>query len=230
MGLDYIELVLALEDAFQISIADEEASGVVTVGDLHALVLAKLKGPDTKRCLTSAAFYRVRRGLVEVLGVDRRSIRPATLLRPMMPLGRRRTLWRRIQDRTTLKLPNLGRHTGVTLALLALGLALTVIPGLRARLEWGWLVCLAILGLIVGGVLMWMSPMLALEFPYRAESVGDLARGALASNYSRLVEETGSTSPSEIWEVFCRIFIEQTGVSREDLRLEARIVDELGID
>jgi hypothetical protein len=56
-GLDGVELILAVEDAFQIHIADEEAGNVSTVGDLHNLVVGKLQGQDSKRCLTSAAFY-----------------------------------------------------------------------------------------------------------------------------------------------------------------------------
>lgn len=62
MGLDSVELLLAVEDAFQIHIEDHEAGGVSTVGDLYNLVVTKLQGQDSKRCLTSAAFYRTRRG------------------------------------------------------------------------------------------------------------------------------------------------------------------------
>ena len=61
MGLDIVELILAVEDAFQIHIADEEANAASTVGDLYNLVVAKVQGQDSKRCLTSAAFYRTRR-------------------------------------------------------------------------------------------------------------------------------------------------------------------------
>jgi hypothetical protein len=71
MGLDGVELLLAVEDAFQIHIEDHEAGGVYTVGDLYNLVVTKLQGQDSKRCLTSAAFYRTRRGIMDTLGVDR---------------------------------------------------------------------------------------------------------------------------------------------------------------
>ena len=42
MGLDIVELIVTVEEVFQIHIADEEANRLSTVGDLHKLVLGKL--------------------------------------------------------------------------------------------------------------------------------------------------------------------------------------------
>ncbi len=63
MGLDIVELVLATEDAFGIHISDEAFSGVTTAGDLCDLVSGLVDGKQSRRCLTSMAFYRIRRGL-----------------------------------------------------------------------------------------------------------------------------------------------------------------------
>jgi acyl carrier protein len=41
-SLDFVELVMALEDAFDIEISDTEAEGLVTVDDLVALVVRRL--------------------------------------------------------------------------------------------------------------------------------------------------------------------------------------------
>ncbi len=71
MGLDIVELGLAVEHAFEIALPDEEASKVVTVGDLYTLVLSKVNGLSSPRCLTSAAFYQTRRAIMEALGVER---------------------------------------------------------------------------------------------------------------------------------------------------------------
>lgn len=111
MGLDYVELILAVEDAFQIHIHDEEAGNVSTVGDLYNLVVSKLDGRDSKRCLTSVAFYRTRRAIAEALHLERREIRPTTPLEKILPRSDRQVRWRRIQESMDLKLPDL-QHPG----------------------------------------------------------------------------------------------------------------------
>ncbi len=72
--------------------------------------------------------------------------------------------------------------------------------------------------------------MLALEFLRGASTVGELTHGALLSNSALLAQELGGFTTPVIWDKFCRVFLRQTGLSLEDLRLDARIVDELGID
>lgn len=75
MGLDTVELVIEVEESFGISIGDEDAPGIVTVGDLFEYVLERV-GSRPTLCLTSLAFYRLRRAItpnarfVHDLGAD----------------------------------------------------------------------------------------------------------------------------------------------------------------
>lgn len=49
MGLDTVELVVAVEEKFQITISDEEAQDMRTVGDMYQCVMGKLMiAPDTE--------------------------------------------------------------------------------------------------------------------------------------------------------------------------------------
>lgn len=116
MGLDLVETILAVEDKFRIHISDEEASEAVTVGMLHELILGKVGLRDTQHCLTSAAFYRVRRACTEVLGVDRRQIRPDTCLETLLPIAGRRETWARIQAAIQLEAPELRHPLGRVMA------------------------------------------------------------------------------------------------------------------
>ncbi len=42
MGLDSVELLMAVEETFQISISEKEASEIFTVGDFYNVILQKL--------------------------------------------------------------------------------------------------------------------------------------------------------------------------------------------
>ena len=212
MGLDYVELLLAVEDSFQIHIADEEADTLSTVGDLYKLVIAKLQGQDSKRCPTSAAFYRTRRGIVETLAIDRRKIKPSTPLETILPLSGRRKAWQDIQAATKLKLPNSEHPASTQMTLLTIGIAAVLAPGLYARVGFWGLIVLFFIGLVLGTLLIKFSPNLAVEFPNRDATVGDLARDALAVNHSRLVDEVGGWKEKGVWESLCRVIVTQTSV------------------
>jgi hypothetical protein len=198
MGLDIVELVLAIEDGFQIHIADEEASNAATVGELYDLVISKLELQDSRRCLTSTAFYRTRRALVETLGVKRREVKPSTPLEVILPRKGRREQWRRIQDRIKLRVPDL-QHSGKSLAaLLFIGIMLTVGPGLYGSVGFAWLMPLLLLGLAAGGFLVKLSPSLATAFPQAGATVGDLAKNVLAMNHAALAAEVGGWNREEV--------------------------------
>jgi hypothetical protein len=142
MGLDAVELILAVEDGFQIHIEDAEAGRVVTVGDLYQLVVSKLSSGTSKRCLTSAVFYRTRRRIVSVLGVDRREIRPCTSLEALLPEASRRNLWFALEEAMGLRLPAL-EHPGSTVTTfmmtgILLGILRSMVPcrGRRSCILW----------------------------------------------------------------------------------------------
>lgn len=57
MGLDGVEIVMKVEDAFGIGIADSEAEKIVTPAQLIALVLSKVDRTPQPACLTQRAFH-----------------------------------------------------------------------------------------------------------------------------------------------------------------------------
>jgi len=230
MGLDIVELFMAVEDAFQIHIENEEAEKAGTVGALHELVIAKLQGQDSKRCLTSAAFYRTRRGIVGALGIDRREIRPSTPLDTILPTNSRRAKWLRIQMGMNLKLPDLQHSGWMTLDLLFVGVVSAFAAGMVGRVRYPWFVLLFFLGLIIGGFLIKLSPGLALAFPNHDATVGDLTRDVLAVNHASLLTEVGGWNNKDVWETLCRVIVKQTSVAREDITPEASFVDDLRMD
>jgi len=51
-------------------------------------------------------FYRLRGELIDVLGVERRDVRPSTRLEDLIPVGKRRAVWKHLRRRG-LGLPKL---------------------------------------------------------------------------------------------------------------------------
>ena len=67
MELNTIETIQAAEEEFDLVVSDEDADTLVTVGDVHALVLAALRGqgdsPDEAQ-----VWERLRGAIVRLLG------------------------------------------------------------------------------------------------------------------------------------------------------------------
>lgn len=108
MGLDAVELIMRIEEEFSIELPDAELVSVRTVDDLYQLILRRL---DTQpSCLSSKAFYRVRKSLVQCLNLPRRAIRPSTPLDPLLPRSSLHQHWQEISNHSGLILPPLKRR------------------------------------------------------------------------------------------------------------------------
>jgi acyl carrier protein len=69
MGLDTVELVLAVEDYFEITIPDAVAQTLFTVGDLHAFVVAELTRHGRFTGDSSCVYESLKELIVRQLGV-----------------------------------------------------------------------------------------------------------------------------------------------------------------
>lgn len=68
MGLDTVELILSVEEHFDVAIPDRVAETIVTVGDLHAYLVAEL-GRLGRDANPAIVFADLRHLIVEHLGV-----------------------------------------------------------------------------------------------------------------------------------------------------------------
>ncbi|HSG69337.1 MAG TPA: acyl carrier protein, partial [Planctomycetaceae bacterium] len=115
MGLDIVELVMEVEDAFGIQIPDKDYEQIRTVGDLHDYIVRHRQPPDVEDsnkarvCLTSATFLRLRRAFIQLFGISRRSVRTSSQLDELVPRVNRREKWNQLQEMVQLKLPALER-------------------------------------------------------------------------------------------------------------------------
>lgn len=83
MGLDIVEYVMAVEEAFEIDVPDADAVSLDTPAKLIDYVCARLGESPDGPPLVQTAFYWLRRALAEELCVTRSAIRPATTIREL---------------------------------------------------------------------------------------------------------------------------------------------------
>jgi hypothetical protein len=100
MGLDLVELTMEMEDEFAISIPDETAAALTTIGATIDFIVADLRRRDGV-CLTARAFYRVRQGLVARCRASRSDVRLDAPIRPLV--GKRRREWAAIATHAGLR-------------------------------------------------------------------------------------------------------------------------------
>jgi len=220
MGLDGVELILAVEERFQISLLDEKVGNVVTVGDLYALVLSKLGAASAAGCATSVAFYRTRCALAAIAGVERRSIRPATPLAPLLSGGVRER-WGALSRSTGLNLPGLRRPAWTPWACLSAGAAVMAAAGQSFGS--------GIAALAAASGVALLAPQIGGRLPRDVRTVGDLARELAIRNRGQLAAAT-PPDEREVWGALVQVFVEETRIEAEAVRPEAGIVSDLGID
>ncbi len=227
MGLDGVELVVEVEDEFDIKIEDEAAASMQTIGDLARYVTWQMRSKWPRvSCPTTKCFYEVRGLLLDKLRVKRRDVRPSTRLIDLIPCRLRRRIVRSLSKRS-LWVPELQRsRVAVWLGLvfaLAVGVSVGVLSGLFAGVLFG-----IISGLItvyaIGIAIYWITIPIAVCFPTGYETVGDLVRRA-TPNYDAQDEIDAS-----VLDRVRRIVAEQMRVPIEKLAPQTSFVKDLHID
>src|SRR4051812_30780461 len=99
MGLDFVELIMGLEDEFDIRIPDSMASRWTTVAEsVDGIVrLLSQKPAEIGVCPTARSFYRLRRELVLRFGADQSDVRLDSSIGALVPQRQRRK-WSQIAD------------------------------------------------------------------------------------------------------------------------------------
>ncbi len=234
MGLDSVELVMAVEEKFGISISDEEACSILTVGEMHRCIMNKVDMSDKSSCLTQRAFHLLRRNVVRQFGISRRSFMPNTDLDSVIPQAGRRKQWLTLQRSVgAVRWPALCLTKIAGIALIT---SLLVIPGVAAwyevaNLRWhpglvGVLVIPTMAALMVAS--RYLVRPFETEFPAGVTRVRDLAYALLADNPQLFGPEQPRWTEEEVWSLLCSVIKTETAIT--DFTKDSRFVADLGID
>jgi len=77
MGLDSVELVMTIEEEFDLEIPNEVAAKIVTVGDMHAFLISELRRLGRSDREDARVFERMREVICRQLGVMPEEVVPS---------------------------------------------------------------------------------------------------------------------------------------------------------
>ncbi len=248
MGLDVVELVMAVEDTFGIELPDEEAQEVITVGDLHDLAMRKLEAVTSQEgkpaCHSGHVFYRVRRALTDCAHVPRRDITPQSDVQRFFVATdagspeRRREAWKQLGDALGLRLPPLqlpgGKGVDATISIGTVAAVMLTTWALGGHLGIAHWAALFVLWVSVGLALSVCAAILVYRFtrrfadriPPHCETVGGLVQVVAAINSGQLIHELGTTAEA-VWERLREIVAAESGMPIERVTREASLYKDL---
>jgi acyl carrier protein len=243
MGLDGVEIVMKVEEAFGISIDDGEAGKIATPGQLIDLVLSKVGRTVDEACLTQRAFHRVRAALMRHMGVSRKQIRPDVLLGSLFPRSTRKEDVRQISGeiglRKEIDFVRPAWVTGPIMAGIFVGGIVTAIfvdchPFTSHNLFLN--VVLVPLPIIAAGLFVTIFGWVAvaatnsvrIEFQSSVATIGDLSRWIVVNSPDVVKAQPGQWSREQVSEIVREIVIDVLGCNKE-YREDAHFVKDLGM-
>lgn len=233
MGLDGVELIIATEESFGISIADEEAEKVVTVDDLYQLILAKVTPATRNKCISASAFYNLRGIIAAKLGIDRKTILKDTKLDEIIPKEDRRSFWDYIAKEAGVVLPSLTRNSFLNRALVFIPVLSLLFAGLGLAID----DINSVIAVIAGGTGIALTYLLAsLTEPLKVHfediyiTMEDLVKNVVANNFSTLTSGSEEWSKADLYQSYIQIVSEQLGIAKNEIQGHHKFVDDLGVD
>jgi hypothetical protein len=239
MGLDLVELVIKVEETFTIQINDRDASEIITVGQLYRYVLERVAVQEGDPCLTSRAFYGLRRSFQTELGVSRDRVRPRADIEELLPRPGRKQHWESLGEALRVHLPDLRRPSWLQDVLgwcviatgLTLFLGILLFAGFSSVLGMGGFITYLFLALtlVLLNVLAFaLTSPFAIELPAHCRSVRGLVETAVASGCMAAEPNDRRWSRATVWVALRLVIVDVLGVHPEEVTDNARFVADFG--
>lgn len=232
MGLDAVEIVMSVEDAFDIHIEDAEAANLITPRLLIDCVQGKVAGATFNACLTQRAFNLLRKSLLRHGEWKRRDIAPAASLPNLMPKQQRRALLEQITMELGIKKPpGLVRPGWLEIGMVVISLMLGSLVGLPMVVRFGSLGIWIFIGvaILTAGICNRLTKPLRTEFPKELKTIGGLARWVMTHKSDLADAKPTGWTREQIAARVREIIVEQLGV-KPDFSEDANFVKDLGLN
>ncbi len=219
MGLDGLELVMTFEEGFGVTISDAEAEVCLTPRAVIDLIHGKLRASDERVCVSQRAFYLLRKGLKQTLGVSRRSVTLGADVRSFAKGRSEREVWDDLKSSTQARSwPALARPGWMVGALWLVSVG--TFCGLNAVVGW---ILAAVCAALVAVAATRCTQRFRSRIPARYSQVRKLVPFAVTSDAIAWTRD-------QVASLVAKLVIEQLGLREGQYREDAHFVKDLGLD
>jgi acyl carrier protein len=218
MGLDGVELVMALEEGFGVTITDADAEACVTPAIVIDLIFGKLRASDERVCVSQRAFHLLRKAMTRTLRIPRQSVALSADVRSFIAGRSERQVWNDLKTAVQARSwPALARPTWLVASLWLLTIG--TFCALLAAFHW---VVAAVGALVVGFAATRSTRPFRLCIPARFSRVRSLVPFAVTSDAIAWTRD-------QVASLVQKLVIEQLGLREGQYREDAHFVKDLGM-
>jgi acyl carrier protein len=222
MGLDGVELIMAIEKEFNIIITEQEAYNTLTPNDLTDLIFTKLRQDGETGCKSQKQFYFVREMIVEISGVPKNEITPNTHLSEIFKRKDQKhhliALTKALAGREGVHL-QFGKPKWLKWLIYLCGLVIFVYSLLGSNYNIGSSIFFTLLFLII---FHFASLSLNDELPKNYQTVKDLVK-------IKSSPDSKSWKREDVYQKVKDMLVEQLGVNPELVLPNSHFIDDLGM-
>lgn len=227
MGLDSVEIVMEVEEHFGVTIRNEEAGGIRTVGDMVDLLEARIRRRETAECLSLPWFLKLRRLTREAAQRPDLRIRPTTRISEVLRASERKQLWLGLKEYLGAGIPELRRPTPISAFIVLVATASPVFLAISGVTLQTSLTVASIACAIGAVVLMKVTRPLSVIPPRGHRTFGEITRHLVG--LEAVTNDYPNKSRELILNDLALLVSKQLGVDKAKVTPEARFVEDLGV-
>jgi acyl carrier protein len=235
MGLDAVEIIMEVEEAFDIELEESQWTKIRTPHDLIEAVMTRVAHAEPQSCLTRRAFHLLRAALLQSFPLARRDVIPSAQMKKLVPKSARREFVHQLAvDLNTPPLPSLVRPRWLFAAVVAVCLAVGVVIFLVLQSHTSLVPSTVLLTAAIASVaavgygFAVATRSLRSEFPQILATAGGVSRWIVAHKMDLSRAPAGHWTREQVAARVREILIAQLSCERT-YREDALLVEELGM-
>ncbi|MDH3346486.1 MAG: hypothetical protein OEM02_00100 [Desulfobulbaceae bacterium] len=229
MGLEGVELIMALEEYFGVEIEDNEAEYLTTPRLVGDLIFTKIQKSDEYFCQSQRAFYALRNVFIKTFNLKRHQVKLDTPFRDYIPKAEEKEVWLRLKKAIRARIwPKFTRPSWLSYTLWGISFVVFLIATIWVS-TWssnnaGFAILMGILSAIGFAII---STKLTVSYkiciPTSLITMRDLIPYVITS-------DTISWTREHVSDSIKNLILEQFGIPEEHYTEDSKFIDDFGMD